>query len=158
MRPDIMEVLYAISLYIVPFHLTFYRLLLFFCSFSCLIFDHMRLLFFLILACFYAMVPFQSQAGVVSKEYSHLIAESTASNATVSKRSTASELFADLTHLSSIRSGNTQIRYVFLVKYFVATATYADAVTNSKSSYFIPAFLYCKPIGLLLVFPQHYFW
>jgi hypothetical protein len=118
----------------------------------------MRLLFFLILACFYAVVPLQSQAGVVSKEHSHYIAESSGNTATISKRSTASELFADLTHLSSIRSGNAQIRYAFLVKYFVAAATAAYAATNSKSSCSIPSFLYCKPIGLLLVFPRHYFW
>lgn len=103
------------------------------------------------------MAPIQSQAGVVSKKQSATI-EHTTHSATIFKRAASSELYADPTHLNYLRSSNTQIRSGFLVKFLPATAVDIHAIGHRKSSYSTPSFLQCVPIGLLLIFPQHYFW
>jgi len=118
----------------------------------------MRLLLILIYTCLYFVAPLQSHAGEVSKKYSYERVDRKTTGAQLSDPSLTSGLCAELTHLNHLRSGSTQIRYAYLVKYFTATATYAYAIVSGKSNHFIPSFLYCKAIGLLLVFPQHYFW
>lgn len=118
----------------------------------------MQRLLILILTCFYFTAPVQSYAGEVSKKCQPPAVQRAATHTTISKRSAATEFYADLTRLLSLRSGNTQVRYAFPARHFTASATDACAIAGDKSNYVIPAFLYCKSIGLLLVFPQHYFW
>lgn len=117
----------------------------------------MRHLLLLILSSFFFIAPLQSKAGEVAGKQSLKAIE---------KKSFGKEIFdyslshdsAPITLCRNSRNSNTQCRLLPYTN-FVNTITFVNkAKFLPVKKHFVAPYFYCKPIGLKLVFPQHYYW
>ena len=121
-------------------------------SYICL----MRLLFFLILTSFQFIAPLKSNAEVISHKPTENISKPSKTELKAYAFDTRSS--ADITPVTSLRTSNSQCRYNPFVKYFNNADLLDKLIRYRKNTVFTGSFSYFKPIGLLLIFPQHYFW
>ena len=116
----------------------------------------MRHLLLLILLSFFFIAPLEGKAGEVAANQS--LTE-------IENRNLGKELIDYSSHDSSpiilfknSRSSNGQFRFLTYTN-FVNTITIANNTKFlAEKKYFVTSYFYCKPIGLKLVFPQHYYW
>ena len=116
----------------------------------------MRQLLLLILLSVFFIAPLASKAGEVSAKQSLTEIE----NKSFNKESIdySSHDSSPIILLKNSGNSNGQFRLLTYTN-FVNTITFAN---NTKflpgKKYFVASYFYCKPIGLKLVFPQHYYW
>ena len=116
----------------------------------------MRHLLLLILLSFFFIAPSESKAGEVSAKQSLTEIE----NKSLDKESIdySSHDSSPIILLKNSGNSNGQFRFLTYTN-FVNTITFTN---NTKflpgKKYFVASYFYCKPIGLKLVFPQHYYW
>jgi hypothetical protein len=118
----------------------------------------MRFLVFFILSSFFFIAPFQSKAGVLSEKQSISGIEDKLSATTLIDRSISDDYSEPLIQLNHRHSSTTQYR-LFPFTNFKSTLVVKrgiELIQNEK--YFIQPYLYCKRLGLKLIFPEHYHW
>jgi hypothetical protein len=116
----------------------------------------MRHLLLLILLSFFFIAPLESKAVEVPGK--QLLNE-------IENKSFGKEQNDYLSHDSSpislsknSRSSNARFRFLNYTN-FVNTITFANkAKFFPEKKYFVAYYFYCRPIGLKLVFPRHYYW
>jgi len=114
-----------------------------------------RLLLFILFS-FFFIAPSESKAGEVSAKQS--LTE-------IENRSFDKESIDYSSHDSSPvilfkNSGSSNASFRFLTyANFVNTITFTNNTKFlSEKKYFVASYFYCKPIGLKLIFPRHYYW
>jgi hypothetical protein len=116
----------------------------------------MRQLLLLILFSLFFIAPSEGKAGEVSQKQSLTEIENTTFGKELIDYSSHDS--SPIILLKNSRSFNRQFRFLTNVN-FVNRITFAS---NTKflpeKKYFVASYFYCKPIGLKLVFPQHYYW
>lgn len=114
-----------------------------------------RLLLF-ILFFFFFIAPSDSKAGEVSAKQSLTEIE----NRSFDKESIdySSHDSSPVILFKNSTSSNVQSRFLTYTNFVntIAFANHSEFLTEKK--YFVASYFYSKPIGLILVFPQHYYW
>ena len=117
---------------------------------------NMRLLLILILTSFQFIAPFRSHAEVMTQEQRQSISK--LSGDELKTYYLITKPSADVTTVTNFRNANSQYRQHSFFKFF-GNAGLAEKSTAYKTSrFFTSPYLYCKSIGLQLIFPEHYFW
>lgn len=116
----------------------------------------MKFFISIMLFLFYCITPFQSNAGVFS---GNKIENSIEKKTPVAETQNVSFLQpgADLLHLNQQRSSNVHFNYPAINKHFNNGDFFYQNLVYNRNNFLIPPFLYCKSIGLILIFPEHYF-
>jgi len=117
----------------------------------------MRLLLLFIVSLLQLATPVKGHAGVAVKKQYAANFESKSAEATLKGHFFTQQSAAELTSLTHVRGNSSQWRHPSFVKHF-ATGCFANTVFFTQNKLFVQPYLYCKPIRLILVFPEHYFW
>jgi hypothetical protein len=116
----------------------------------------MRHLLLLILFSFFFIAPFESKAGDVSiKQLLTEIENKSFDKESINYSSHDSSPIILLKNSSSSKGQSRFLTYAHSVK---TTAFASNAKFLPGKKYFVANYFYCKPIGLKLVFPRHYYW
>lgn len=117
----------------------------------------MRFLLSIIVSSFFFLTPFQGNAGKISgKMLTAGIENGTPGNELIDHSISDGNDIA-VTY-SSHRNSTTQRRFYSFTNFLNTVAFKNSAVFFYETKLVAPPYLYCKRIGLKLVFPEHYFW
>ena len=118
----------------------------------------MRFVLSLILSSFFFIAPFQGSARVASgKPLTSNIEKSTPATTPVDY-SVSNDYIAAIINSGHRNSSTTQYRF-FPFASFINTIAFRNRINLFYGGkLFVQPHLYCKRIGLKLVFPEHYFW
>lgn len=115
---------------------------------------HMRLLMSLLLSCCFFIAPVKTKAGDIPAHY--VKKQDDKKKAGIVRYLLSDQHVALLTN-NNHNTGAGQKNYspANLINAFYSTVS-PGVITGQRQ--IIPYYLYCKPIGLKLIFPKHYFW
>ena len=117
----------------------------------------MRFLIFFILSSFLFIAPSQGKAGSLVQKQA-IKAQKYADAPHIADHTITDELNACIIHTNQIKGLSAQFRFHPSAN-FVNTAAFVEqSAYKPGEKYSIEHYLYCKPIRLILVFPQHYYW
>jgi hypothetical protein len=117
----------------------------------------MRHLLLLILSFFFFVARAESKAGEVAGKQSLKGIENKNSGKELFDYSISDDS-SPISLRRNSRNSNTQFRLLPYTN-FVNTITFVNkAKFLPAKKHFVATYFYCKPIGLKLVFPQHYYW
>ncbi|HWH62221.1 MAG TPA: hypothetical protein VNS50_03070 [Ginsengibacter sp.] len=117
----------------------------------------MRFLLSLILSSFLFIAPFQGNAGEVRGK--QLTAGIKSTSTTNLLDYSISDGYADAIINSNHRNSlTTQYRFFSFTNFINLEGSQSRADFFYEGKLFVQPHLYCKRIGLKLVFPEHYFW
>ena len=114
----------------------------------------MKFLAPLLISFCFTVASFASNAGVVYGEKTdHLMGDELpiAENTTTDYQ----QPIADLLYMQQQRNSKTYFNHLAISG--SGYDLFLDNKTGSPFQFLIPKFLYCKSIGLVLIFPKHYF-
>jgi len=117
----------------------------------------MRHLLLLILLSFFFIAPLESKAGEVPGKQSLNEIE----NKSFGKELIDYSISHDSSPISlsnNSRSSSARFRFLTYTNFVNTNAFTNKAKFFPEKKYFVAYYFYCKPIGLKLVFPQHYYW
>lgn len=118
----------------------------------------MQYLVLLILSSFFFVAPLDSNAGEVSGKQSLLKIKSNSFGKEISNYPIDNDYAASVTRLNNRKSTPNQSR-IFPHANFVNPIAFIHRIQFlTEKKHFVQPYLYCKPIGLKLIFPQHYYW
>ena len=116
----------------------------------------MRHLLLLILFSFFFIAPLESKAGEVPAKQSLTEIENKSFDKELIDYS--SRDCSPIIIFKNSGSFNGQFRFLTYTKFLNTIAFVNKAESFPEKKYFVPSYFYCEPIGLKLVFPQHYHW
>ena len=119
-------------------------------------FIYMRGLFILIVSCLYFIAPLQCRANVVSDKHTYGIAQGNGND--VQRGSLEHHQVADIASLSPLSFNNVQTRNAPILKDYLPVLSIIHPYVQTARAQPQDRYRYCKPIRLILIFPQHYFW
>ena len=118
----------------------------------------MRFVLSLILSLFFLIAPFQGKVGEVSgKSLTANIENSTSGNKLIDY-SISDDHDIAITRSSHRNSPANQYRFYSFTNPINTLAFKNSAEFFYETKHFVQPYLYCKRIGLKMVFPKHYFW
>lgn len=117
---------------------------------------NMRLLLILILTSFQFIAPFRGHAEVMASKEDQSISKFSGNELKTYYLITKPS--ADVTTVTNFRNSSSQYRQHSFFKFFGNTDLAEKSTAYKTSRFFTSSCLYCKSIGLLLIFPEHYFW
>ena len=118
----------------------------------------MRFFLSLILSSFFFIAPFQGSARVAPGKPLTSIIEKSTPTTTLADYSVSNDYTGDVINSGHRNSSTTQYRF-FPFANFINTVAFPNRINLFyEEKLFIQPHLYCKRIGLKLVFPEHYFW
>jgi hypothetical protein len=114
-----------------------------------------RLLLLILFSCFF-IVSLESEAGEVPAKQSLTEIENKSCNKELIDYSSLDS--PPILLFKNSRSSNVQSRSLTYANSVNTTASISSTKFLPEKKYLVAHYFYCKPIGLKLVFPQHYYW
>ena len=118
----------------------------------------MRFLLSLIISSFFFIAPFQSNAGEISGKKLTVNTDTKIRGTEITDYSIIDGNAEAILLTNRNRSSLSQLRFQTYTNFIdqVVFNTWINFLPGKEN--IIQPYSYCKPIGLKLVFPQHYFW
>jgi hypothetical protein len=118
----------------------------------------MRFLLYILFASIYAINPIQVNAGMLPSHQGKMVSKETAEMPFFEKHKLSQKQFASLTAIPQTGIQYSSYRYHPFEKYFLQEVHFGSSIAGSLDLKFSESCRFHKPIGLLLLFPHHYFW
>jgi hypothetical protein len=119
-------------------------------------FIHMRSLLVLIVCCLQFIAPSRSHATIQSKQLTFSTRQT--SGIHLQKASLEHQQFAEMCPASYLNYTNTLVRIQPIIKSYLSALNLVHPYQQKTGIQYVERYKYPKPIGLILIFPQHYYW
>jgi hypothetical protein len=116
----------------------------------------MRGLLVLILCCLHFIAPTTSHATIVSDQQTYTTMQTSGND--LQTACLEHQQFAEMSLASNLTFTNTQVRSLPIIKHFLPALSIVRPYGRRACIQHKERYLYPKPIGLILIFPQHYYW
>jgi hypothetical protein len=118
----------------------------------------MRFLLYILLASFYAINPIQVNAGMLPTHQGSIVSKEAIEKSSFEKDKLSQKQFASLTAIPQTGINYSSYRYHPFEKYFLQEVNFGNSIAGSLDLEFSGSCRFNKPIGLVLLFPHHFFW
>lgn len=116
----------------------------------------MRGLLVLILCCLQFMVPISSHANMISNQLTYSNKQTSGND--LKTAGLEHQQFAVLLPASYLTFTGSQVRNLPIVKHYLPALSIVQPYQQHVRIHHQERYRYPKPIGLILIFPQHYYW